>query len=70
MSKKAEKRPAARRASSSVRQTNELAGQTIWTPAMDKKARMIAADKQKSVDFLKRAGILNEQGNLAEEYAN
>lgn len=70
MSSKAEKRPAVAKASKSTRQVNRLAGQTVWTPAMDKKARVVAADKQKSVEFLKRAGILNEQGNLAKEYAD
>lgn len=44
--------------------------QKIWTPEMEQYARIIAADKQKSIDLLKRAGILNEQGELAAEYAS
>jgi len=68
MSTKAEKRPVVLKATKSTKLVNKLVDQTVWTPAMDRKARVIAADKQKSVDFLKRAGILNEQGNLAKEY--
>ncbi|MEX0902644.1 MAG: hypothetical protein WDZ76_07965 [Pseudohongiellaceae bacterium] len=46
------------------------AEQAVWTPATVKRAKAIAADKKKSVDLLKRAGILNEDGILAKEYTN
>lgn len=36
---------------------------------MENKADSISADKQKSVAFLKLAGILNDQGQLAKEYS-
>ncbi len=42
----------------------------IWTPAMQKFSENMLADKQKTVDFLKRAGILNQQGELAAEYTD
>lgn len=68
MDNKAEKCPAVRKAPNSVSQVKKDAGQTVWTPAMDRAAKLIAADKQKSVAFLKRAGILDEHGQLAKEY--
>jgi hypothetical protein len=48
----------------------ETAESSILTPEMVKRAREIAADKQQSLAMLKRAGILNERGTLAKEYAN
>ncbi|HBX36307.1 MAG TPA: hypothetical protein DEG76_02945 [Pseudohongiella sp.] len=70
MGNKAEKRPAVRKIPKQANQAKKRDAQTVWTPAMDNKAKSIAADKQKSVAFLKRAGILNEQGQLAKEYAD
>lgn len=43
---------------------------TVLTPNMVSRAKVIAADKKKSVALLKRAGIVDKQGNLAKEYTN
>lgn len=38
------------------------------TDEMLEYAKLVQSDKQKSIDFLKRAGILNKKGKLAKEY--
>lgn len=63
MSKKSAKRPVKPK-------IIENQGNMVWTPAMDLRAKSIAKSKKQSIELLKRAGILNEQGQLAKEYAD
>ena len=61
------KRPAKRKkAAVKVAQSDDC----VLTLKMAKNARVIAADRQKSITLLKQAGILDEQEHLAREYAN
>ncbi|MBE0509029.1 MAG: hypothetical protein IBX50_20315 [Marinospirillum sp.] len=39
------------------------------TDEMIQYAQSLQSDKQRAIDFLKRAGILNKEGKLAKEYA-
>jgi len=52
--------------------TINLAGaeDKVLTIKMARNAKVIAADRQKSIALLKQAGILDDQEHLAKEYAN
>lgn len=62
------KRTTNSRRSASRAKQKQVAGTPILTSAMIRRAKSIASDKHKSVAFLKRAGILDQQGKLAKEY--
>ncbi|MFA5525189.1 MAG: hypothetical protein WDA24_12585 [Tissierellales bacterium] len=53
---------------SSISKNGKKPADTVLTPAMVEKAKAIAADKEKSLELLKSAGIVDKQGKLAKEY--